>query len=128
MSASSKARVIQRETGLHYTACLKLVTGERILTSVVKECLYRDALEDLAAQQILRRWAKRTNQVIGEPQRAPEGGYRLQLPDAKGSGSTPAKARLDAALQLVDRDPSLASTPPRPPKEIVVCDCPRCDP
>jgi len=132
VSASSKARQVQQTTGLAYTAALKLVTGERVLTSVVKDCVYRDALEDLFAQTILRRWARRTNQVIPEPTKGQDGLWTLDLmalAETKGTGSTPAKARLDAVHELTRRDPTLAPTTPQPPaKEIVICDCARCDP
>ncbi len=128
MSASAKARFIQRETGLPYTACLKLVTGQRQILPKVPDCLYRDALDDLLAQAILRRWAARTNQVI-PPTESKDGLHSVELPHYRATGPSPARARLNAAMELVQLDPTLGPTTPLPePEERLPCDCPRCDP
>jgi hypothetical protein len=129
MSASNRARVVQKATGLPYTACLKLVTGQRQILPRVEDCLYRDALDDLLATAILRRWAQRTNQVLPPTVLGPDGLHHLDLPGVQGVGKTPARAKWEAAQALVIQDPSLGPQTPLPtPDERLPCDCARCDP
>jgi hypothetical protein len=109
-------------------ACLKLVTWQRQLIPLAPDCLYQDALNDLSAQMTLRKWAQRTNSVIPALTATPEG-HRLELPTAVGMGSTPARARHAAALELIRQDPSLGPQAlKREAEERHPCDCPRCDP
>lgn len=130
MSVKTKARAVQKATGLPYSSALRLVTGMRQVLPKAPDCLIRDALDDIYALGILKRWSKTYNRELAEPVQQPDGTFRLQLSqELDATGQTPARARYNVATEVLRIDPSLAPQIGLPtPEERVPCNCPRCDP